>query len=129
SIGAEILPGEFALPGIGTMLAAWRELVAPGIFGSVHSAARSELPFCLGGQVLAGPLCISERVRIGDMHDRMTVEHVDTALWAIRVPPVGALHELPPSAPVAEIDGPRRRRKHKRSRMQHVGLRVGIVLR
>ena len=56
TIVVQVLPGKFALPGIGQMLAAGRELVAPGIFRAVEAAARGEFPFGLGRQILAGPL-------------------------------------------------------------------------
>ena len=129
TIGAEILLREFALPGVGKVLASGRELVAPGIFSLVQSAARREFPFRLGRQILAGPSCVGERVGIGDVHHRMFVERVDVAFRSIRMPPVSTLHELPPLAPVAEINGPRRRRKHQRTGIDHMRQRAGIVLR
>src|SRR5260370_8315479 len=58
----------------------------------------------------------------------MIVEHVDVALWAVRMAPVGALHELPPLAPIAEIDGARGRREHQRTGIEHVRQRAGIVV-
>ncbi len=42
--------------------------------------------------------------------------------------PVGALHELPPLAPVAQIDRPRWRREHQRAGIDHVRQGAGIVL-
>ena len=38
------------------------KLVAPGEFGTVQSAARGEFPLGFGGQLLAGPSRIGERV-------------------------------------------------------------------
>jgi hypothetical protein len=38
------------------------------------------------------------------MHDRMIVEAVDIALRASGMPPVGALEQDPPLAPVPKID-------------------------
>src|SRR5215470_4882273 len=59
---AFILIREIALPGIGAMLSARRELVAPGKLGTVEAAARRELPLRFGRQVLARPFGVSERV-------------------------------------------------------------------
>ena len=87
---------EFALPGVGHVPAGGRELRAPGVFGVGQASACRKLPFRFGRKILACPTCIGERVGIGDVHDRMTVEHVDVALRTVRVAPIGALHELPP---------------------------------
>ena len=78
------------------MLAAGRELVAPGKLGAVEPAARGELPFGLGRQVLAGPFGVGQRVGERHMHDRMIVEPVDIALRAVGMAPVRALEEGPP---------------------------------
>src|SRR5206468_5191003 len=43
-----VLPRKLALPGIGLVLAVGREFAAPGIFGAIEPASRSELPFCFG---------------------------------------------------------------------------------
>ena len=42
--------------------------------------------------------------------------------------PVGALHEAPPLAPVAQINRPRRRREHQRAGIEHVRQGAGIIL-
>ena len=68
---------EFALPGVGHVLAAGRELVAPGELRAVEPAARGELPFGFGRQLLAGPVRVGLGVAIGDVHDRMIVEPAD----------------------------------------------------
>ena len=60
---AKILARKFTLPGIGHMLAVGRELVAPAILGAVEAAACGEFPFGFGGQLLAGPFGVSQRVR------------------------------------------------------------------
>ena len=100
----EILARKFALPGVGHVLAAGREFIAPGELGAVEAAARGKLPFGFGRQVLAGPSRIGQRIGIRDVHDRMIVEHVDVALGPVGMAPVGALHERPPLAPVAQIE-------------------------
>ena len=43
--------------------------------------------------------------------------------------PVGALHERPPLAPVAQIERRVRRREHQRAGIEHVRQRAGIILR
>ena len=63
--GIQILRRKLALPGVGHVLATGREFVAPGEFGAVEAAARGELPFGLGRQVLAGPSRIGQRIGIG----------------------------------------------------------------
>jgi len=45
------------------------------------------------------------------------------------MPPVGALQELPPLAPVAQINGMTGRAEHQRSGVEHVRQGAGIVLR
>ena len=65
------------------MLAAGRELIAPGKLGAVEPAARDEFPFGLGRQLLADPRGVSQRVRKCHMHDRMIVEPVDVALRTV----------------------------------------------
>ena len=74
------------------------------ILGAVEPAARGKLPFRLGRQFLAGPLRVGQRVGKGHVHDRMIVERVDVALRPVGMAPVGALDELPPLAPVAQVD-------------------------
>ena len=62
------------------MLAAGRELFAPGELGAVEPAACGEFPFRLGRQILARPSGVSERIAIGHVHDRVIVERVDSCL-------------------------------------------------
>ena len=44
------------------------------------------------------------------------------------MPPVGALHEGPPLAPVAQVEGRLRAHEHQRAGIKHVRQRAGIVL-
>src|SRR5262245_34419002 len=76
-VGLGVLVRKRALPGIGHVLAAGGQLVAPGEFGAVEAAARGEFPFGFGRQVLAGPGRISLGVPIGDVNDRVIVEPTD----------------------------------------------------
>ena len=99
-----VLARKFALPGVGHVSAARRELVAPGELGAVEAAARGEFPFGFGRQLLAGPLRVGERIAKRHMHDGMIVEPVDVALRPVGMPPVRALGEGPPLAEVAQID-------------------------
>ena len=124
-----VLARKFALPGVGHVLAAGRELVAPGVVGAVEPAARREFPFGFGRQLLAGPARVSERVGERHVHDRMIVEALEVALGSVRMAPIGALGERPPLAEVAQIDRVLRRREHQRARVDHVRQDAGIVLR
>src|SRR5258705_1264612 len=54
TIVVQVLFWKFALPGIGLVLAAGREFIAPGIFGAVKPAARAEFPFGFPGRILSG---------------------------------------------------------------------------
>src|SRR5262245_248126 len=124
-----MLVREGALPGVGHVPAARRELVAPGIFGTVEPAARRELPFRFARQRLAGPIGVSLGIAIGDMHHRMIVEPADRALRSVRVPPVGAEGVAPPIGDVAQIDRLARLREHQRARAEHLWQRPRIILR
>jgi hypothetical protein len=111
------------------MLAAGRELVAPGELGAVEAAARAAFPFCFGRQLLARPFGVSERIGVSDMDDRMVVERVDIALrpagmTPIRVPQIG-----PSFAEVFQINRTARRREDKRAGVKHVRQCTGIAPR
>src|SRR5262249_36327788 len=60
----EVLVRELALPRVGHMLAARRELIPPRELGAIESAPCGELPFGFGGQFLAGPFRVGFRVAI-----------------------------------------------------------------
>src|SRR5262245_8353969 len=62
----QVLVRELALPGVGHVPAAGRELVAPGELGAIGAAARGQLPLGLRRQVLAGPARVG--LRIGEAH-------------------------------------------------------------
>ena len=71
---AEILPARRA-----RWLSAGRELVAPCKLRAVKPAARGEFPFGLRRQFLTHPFCVSGRIHMCDMHDRVVVQSVDIA--------------------------------------------------
>ena len=129
AIDVQILAWKLALPGVGHVLAAGRELIAPGELRAVEPAARGEFPLGLGRQILARPSGIGERIGKGDVHDGMIVEHVDAALRPIGMAPVSTLHERPPLAPVAQIRHGLPRREHQRAGVKHVRQRARIILR
>src|SRR5260370_33413769 len=62
AVFTQVLPRKFTLPGVGLMLAAGREFITPGIFGTADPAARVKFPFGFRRQILASPACICERV-------------------------------------------------------------------
>ena len=59
----------------------------------------------------------------------MIVEPVDVALGTVGMPPVGALHERPPLAPVAQIDVEARLHEDQRAGIEHVGQGARVILR
>ena len=63
---------ELALPGVRHLASARHELVAPGELGILQAATRRELPLGLCRQLLARPARVGFRVRMGDVHDRVT---------------------------------------------------------
>src|SRR6185503_13295133 len=74
AVGDQVLAWEFALPGVGHMPAARRELVAPGELRAVEAAARGVLPFGLRRQRLAGPRGVGLCVAVGDMDHGVLVK-------------------------------------------------------
>src|SRR5215831_17431646 len=74
SVELHILAGKCALPGVGHLLTAGCEFVAPGELRTVEPAASGKFPLGFGRQVLAGPFRVSHRTTVGDMHDRMIIE-------------------------------------------------------
>src|SRR5579871_3402092 len=102
---AAVLEREMTLPGVGLMNSARSQLVAPGIFGAVQTAACCKFPLGFGRQILACPLSIGGGISVADMHNGMIVERLDITLRAIGMTPIGALEQSPPLAEVAEVDG------------------------
>ena len=125
----QVLLWKRALPGVGHLLAARRELVTPSVFRAIKPAARGKLPLSLSRQFLARPARVSLGVAIGDMHDGVVVHSADRAARPIGPSPIGAKFEPPPLRPVLEIDRPLRRRKDERSRFEHVRQRARVILR
>ena len=74
AVRREVLVRERPLPGVRHLAPVRRELVAPGELGAVQPAARGELPFGLGRQLLARPGRVGLGIAVGDMDDRMLVE-------------------------------------------------------
>ena len=128
AIGLQVLVREGALPGIRHLAAVRCEFAAPGKLGTVETAARRDLPFRFGRQFLAGPSGVGLGVAIRDMHDGMIMQSGDRAARAVGAPPIRAELELPPLAPIVEIDLMRWRGEHQRAGAQHVQQRTGIVL-
>src|SRR4029079_455252 len=101
AVELQVLVRKRALPGVGHLFAAGRELVAPGEFCVLKTAARGELPLRLRRQLLAGPLGVRLSIFVGDVNDGMVVETLDPAAAAIWVAPIRAEPEIPPLAPIA----------------------------
>jgi hypothetical protein len=58
----------------------------------------------------------------------MVVEPANRAAWPVRPPPIGAELEVPPLAPVAQVDRMPRRREDEGAGPEHVRQRAGVVL-
>src|SRR5262249_12971645 len=65
----EILPGKFALPGVGHVLAIRCKRIAPDEFRSVQSTTRGELPFSFRWQFFTDPFRIGFNILVGNVHD------------------------------------------------------------
>ena len=124
----QVLHREIALPGVGEIPILGQELVAPGVIRAVEPAAGGHLPFGFGRQLLAVPAGERLGVGVADVHDRMLVASGDGAALARRLPPVGALHPVPPVGEVAQVDLAGRLDEHQRAGEQLVGKRARIVL-
>src|SRR5260370_24298687 len=108
TVGTEVLPGEFALPGV-CHLAAYRgELLAPGKFGAVQPAARREFPLGLGRQDFARPVGVSLCVLKCDLHDGMIQLRGNRASLAFRMAPISARLPFPPIRDITQIHWPAR---------------------
>src|SRR5262245_18224054 len=97
-VGSKILPGEFALPGIGHHAARRHEFVTPGKACPLEPTPCSELPFGFRRQLLSDPRREGERVFVRDLNDGMTSAPPTVALDSGRAPPVRARHPRPPTA-------------------------------
>jgi hypothetical protein len=122
----QVLPGEFALPGVGHRLAPRGRVVAPGERRAVEAAAGGELPFGLGWELLARPRGVGVGVLGRDVGDRVLVEAVQGAARAARVAPVRARGVAPPLGHVAQAHRAPGRVEHQRAGVQQgrVGVRV-----
>ncbi len=126
-VGLGVVVGEVALPHIGHVAAAGRELLAPHELGGLQAAPGRPFPLGLGRQILAGPGGVRLDVGPGHMHHRVISEAADRALRPAWVPPVGARHPRPPRVGVVERHRPARFAEHRRGRHQHLGERPRVV--
>src|SRR6516162_4115244 len=113
TVGPRVLVRKVPLPGVGHVPLLRREFIAPREFGAIEPTACGEFPLGFGRQRLAGPVGIGLGVAVGDVNDRMLLEARERAAWAVRTPPERAEPELPPLAPVAEVDHPLRWCEHQ----------------
>lgn len=123
----QVLVRKFAMPGIGHRPAGRRQLVTPGVFRTVKSAAGRKFPFRLGRQELSGPCCVSFRIFEGNMHDGMIFQSADRALRTTRMAPIGARSVDPPIIDIARINPPLWSLEHDRSGDQQFRNGTGIV--
>ena len=124
----EVAARELALPDVAAPRLAGAGidgLVAPHVDLAVEPAARGELPFGLGGQPLARPAAVGERVFVGDVHDGVVVLALDRARGALRMTPVRAGRPGPPVEVVVGGLVGRGRREDERAGLQHLVGRLG----
>src|ERR1700730_983684 len=96
TVDTEVLPREFALPGVCHLAAFRSELVTPDKFGAVQSAARREFPLRLGRQGFAYPMSVSLCVLERDLCDGMIRPSGNRAAPAFRMAPIRARLPFPP---------------------------------
>jgi hypothetical protein len=96
SIVVRVFVWKVPLKSIRHVLPIRTERVAPNERFSSEAATGGELPLRFGGKTLAGPLCVSESVVIGDVDDRVIFLAFDAAVGAIRMSPICPLHIAPP---------------------------------
>ena len=93
---------KLPLERVGHPFACRSEIVSPGVDRSRCSAPRGEFPLSLGGQALSGPLAVSDRVLVGNLHDGKVVFPLKAAVRAERMPPAGPRHIGPPLKVIVE---------------------------
>ena len=126
TVVSRILVRKMALPGIGHEPPIRIGRIAPWVGLAFKATTGGEFPLGFARQCLAGPGRVSQRVLIGDMHDRMIVAAMDRTFRPLRMPPVGAGPVFPPGEVVAQIDRTVRLLEHQRARHQHFGVGIGI---
>src|SRR5262245_47221892 len=84
-----------ALPGIGDGLAILVISLAP-ILTVIFAAARGIFPLRFGWKFTAEPVCIRERIFVGDMHHGIILFALDRRTRTLGLPPIRTLYILPP---------------------------------
>ena len=120
AVERKILVRKTALPGVGHVLAAGRELVTPRKLGAVKTATRGELPFRFRRQLLSDPPGIGFGIAVRDVNHGVIIESADRGTRPIGPAPVRAELECPPLGPVAQIDRMLGRREDERAGLDHV---------
>src|SRR5262245_11525934 len=92
-----VLAGESSLPDVGHPFAARLEVLAPGIFLAVETAARCELKLRLRRQALAGPPGVGNGIVPGDLDNGMLLASLQTTLRTFGVLPASVFHVAPPT--------------------------------
>ena len=127
AVGGEVLPGEFALPGVGHHPAAGRELVPPYESGALEPTARRELPLGLGRQRLAGPGGVGLHVLVRHVGHGVPLAARDRTARTLGPVPAGTRHVRPPVVVIAETDTVWRPAEHEGTGHDERRVGVGIV--
>src|SRR5262249_20321018 len=84
-----VVPGV-ALEGIALRMLVGERLIAPDVLLALQAASRGEFPLGLGGQPLARPFGVGNRVEPGDVDDGVVVLALDGTAGSFGMAPVGA---------------------------------------
>src|SRR5687768_11504133 len=129
AVGAQVLPGELALPGVCLHFAARREVIAPNEGLALQPAASGAFQLSLRRQGFAGPLRVRQRVGVSNVRHRMPLPSANAALWAFGVAPISAGDVCPPVAEIAQIDRTEGFLEDERTRYEQGRVGAGIERR
>src|SRR5262249_38099524 len=113
-----VLVREAPLPDVGHPFAFGLQFISPRIGLALQPTASGEFEFGLCRQALAGPLGISDGVLPGNLNNGMPGAPPKIAGGSLRVPPVSALHVIPPAEMVVQGNRTFGRRENNRTSHQ-----------
>src|SRR5690606_24995764 len=118
---------KFALPGIGHILAPWREFITPSKLRAIKTAPGGKFPLRLGRELLATPFGIRDYILPSDMHDGVLLSSLQRAFGARGMLPAGTGHPMPPVVMVIHVNPMRGLLKDRRAWHQQFWLGIRII--
>src|SRR5512147_559552 len=118
---------EAPLPGVGPPFVHRVVAIAPSIDRAVEPAARRELPFRLGRQIVAEPARVGERVLGGDVDHGVVASAVDRAAATLRMSPIGARQITPPLGNVGPVKNVLGLGEHHRTGHRQLGRKARML--